>query len=346
MEVLDSRGDLVLVVGQEKKEFLVCSRTLARASPNFAAKLFSEGREFSPVSGSENHVYRRKRRISFPEISVTAMHAILLIVHGAPTQVFGKLNDVNLLHDVLVITTRFEMTECLAPVAVKWLRKTYKAEVLRFDEVARQLYITYQLGHLPCVKQTLLHMVMSLRLNSRSELIGYGASDHDEFQKFLALRSLNLLDPIYKCRQAVITRLVKEVEQAVERLTRSPRVTALDNKEAICKAASGQTKCDCTLLGAFYKVLHAEGWSHIDLKCSPNQLYKRVKKIGRQTQEMAEPNLAHKFCDPFGGQLPSLEQIVSWEVNKIRFEEAELNRLGKALGFERLKGPREDDTGV
>ncbi|KAK3392787.1 hypothetical protein B0H63DRAFT_504838 [Podospora didyma] len=347
VEILDNRGDLILVVGTQKKKFQVCSRTIARAS----AELEKHCRESTPHSEDYTHdsdAVATHRRVYLPKIDPHALHVVLIIIHGSPTQIFPKLTDLWLLRDVLIVTHHFDMTDCLAPVAAKWLKKTYDKDVLRHEAVAAQLWITYQLGHLGCVKQTITNMVMSARLNPSGELIGYGAADTQKYCKHDTLKALGILDQIQECRGNIMTHLVRMVETAVERLTRPPlqkRGGAAQPTEngddvidtgAVCRAKSSYIRCDCAMLGAMHRAIAAEGWNSVDLNCSPQWLYKKIQKMTRMAQAWAELPAAHAECDPFGGQLPDLMDICHAAVETIPFDESEFVKRGNAVGFEKI----------
>jgi len=182
VEVLDGLGDLILVVGQEKREFMVCSRTLRRASVVFD-RLYEHRFE-----GDDGHM-----RLNLSHIGMNPMHLILLVIHGAPMKVQEKMGDPNTLHDVLVVTHHFEMTKCLAPIALKWLRRTYNKEPSQFRDIAVQMWITYQMGHLSCLKQTIYNMVISGRLNARGYMVGPQAGENDEYRRFPTLQLIGVL---------------------------------------------------------------------------------------------------------------------------------------------------------
>lgn len=193
VEVLDGLGDLILVVGQEKREFMVCSRTLRRASPVFD-KLYN-----NRFQGDDGNM-----RLNLTRIGMIPMHLILLVIHGAPMKVQEKMGDPDLLHDVLVVTHHFEMTKCLAPIALKWLRRTYNKEPTQFRDIAVQMWITHQMGHLNCLKQTIYNMVVSGRLNARGYMIGPQAGENDEYRRFPTLQIAGILGKYHAMQDIVI----------------------------------------------------------------------------------------------------------------------------------------------
>ncbi|KAK3329215.1 hypothetical protein B0H66DRAFT_634429 [Apodospora peruviana] len=334
VEIMDGRGDLILSVGGEQREFLVCSRTLCRASPAFE-KLCQQ--HVRSIDGF--------RRISLIDVGVTPMQIVLLVIHGSPTKVYPKMQDTKLLHDVLVVTHHFQMTDCLAPIAARWLKMTYNHNVQRYEDIAVQLWISHQLGHLGCLKQTIHSMVATSRLNTTGKMIGLGAADHDEYCNYPTLQSLDLLDKIEACRTRVINILLGCVNDAVKNLTESPRqpAPAKTNGPAqnptVCKVSSEpparRRQCDCRMLGALHRALYELNWHRIDYRSSsPHRLHNKIGEICRQTLKEFEPPVqAHKECDPFGGSLPQVADIVRTEVAKIAFDRAGFARRSQALGF-------------
>jgi hypothetical protein len=81
--IFDPHGDLRLVVGEEKAESLVCSRSLARASPIFNKMLFGFFYESKPAKGD--------RRVELPEDDPYALCFLLNIIHGRFDRVSSSL---------------------------------------------------------------------------------------------------------------------------------------------------------------------------------------------------------------------------------------------------------------
>jgi hypothetical protein len=73
------------------------------------------------------------------------------------------------------------------------MKEVYKADIIRHEEVAHQLWISHMLGHLGCVKQTIMRLVATARLNSQGELIGFGAKDDQSYSTYPSLNALKLL---------------------------------------------------------------------------------------------------------------------------------------------------------
>ncbi|KAM7207233.1 hypothetical protein V8F20_002499, partial [Naviculisporaceae sp. PSN 640] len=271
----------------------------------------------------------------------------LQIIHNNPTKVDDFIEDANTLHDVLVVTHHFKMTQCLAPIAGKWLRKTYCVEPQGFHNIAVQLWITHQLGHLGCLKQTVRCMVTRGRLNSRGELIGQGASDNDAYSHFPTLKLLKIVDHVKVCRARVVEILVNMVRDAITNLTQSPRQQAatqtnnpVPRPPTVCRAKNEtpirRRACDCRMLGAFMRALYDQNWDRVDhTPCSPYSLHRRISEISRQTlKEYEMPSELHRNCGPFGNkEVQPLEPIVEHEVEQIPLDEPDFVKRGTIMGF-------------
>jgi len=72
---IDGDGDLQVLVGPEKRNFLVCSKVLARASPVFKAMLFSGFRESKPTDGTPWIVTLLEDNFEAAEILFNVTHA-------------------------------------------------------------------------------------------------------------------------------------------------------------------------------------------------------------------------------------------------------------------------------
>lgn len=73
-DTFDPNGDLRLVIGEQKAESVVCSRSLARASPIFNKMLYGAFSESKPVEGDWH--------VELPEDDPYALCFLLNIIHG------------------------------------------------------------------------------------------------------------------------------------------------------------------------------------------------------------------------------------------------------------------------
>lgn len=89
------------------------------------------------------------------------------------------------------------------------------------------------------------------------------------------------------------------------------------------------------MLGALHRALYAVNWSKVNYQSmSPQSLHKRIAEIARQTMKEYEPPTdPHRNCEPFGGRLLELVEIVNAEVDRIEFDEQDFHRCGTEMGF-------------
>ncbi|KAM7185917.1 hypothetical protein V8F33_012106 [Rhypophila sp. PSN 637] len=112
--ILDPEGDLTLRVGQgnSARDYLVCSRTLARASPFFRTLLYGPFLEKRPTDG-------RPWQVALPEDDPDAAETILQVVHAPfdkPSNE-GRSSDatVDRLYAILVFVDKYGMRKVLRP---------------------------------------------------------------------------------------------------------------------------------------------------------------------------------------------------------------------------------------
>ncbi|KAK3356053.1 hypothetical protein B0H65DRAFT_513470 [Neurospora tetraspora] len=244
LEVIDPNGNIIIGSGgPQRQRFLASTAALLRSSPVLAAIIMPErhnqaNQQPPPLPPMPNPLRSpaaflippEEDRSSLPTLFIPDVEdrvckTFLLIIHGFLNRVEKSFKSVQLLYDLLMFTHRYEMTLSLQSVAVPWLKRIYHENPLRHDEVAKQLWIVYELGHLKMMRHTIRCMVKTARINKDGQLLGYGAQEgKDEYTQWAPLVHLGLLRDITICRQRVMSRLLFEVEQVIERLTSSPPV--------------------------------------------------------------------------------------------------------------------------
>lgn len=110
----DDHGDLRLVVGEggAKRTFVVCSRSLARASKVFKTMLYGGFAESNPQQPDWT--------VELPEDDPQALSTILHIVHG-PFNAIPTAITRDELYQVSIFTDKYDMTCVLQPWAKKWV---------------------------------------------------------------------------------------------------------------------------------------------------------------------------------------------------------------------------------
>ncbi|RYP88819.1 hypothetical protein DL769_000233 [Monosporascus sp. CRB-8-3] len=112
---VDDDGDLKLVIGSDRREFIVCSRSLSRASRVFKRMLYGGFRESRlDLKSSEPWV------VDLPEDDPKAAELLLCITHARFDSVPATLPLAEL-HDVLVFSEKYDMTKSIRPWAQAWI---------------------------------------------------------------------------------------------------------------------------------------------------------------------------------------------------------------------------------
>jgi len=148
---LDPKGDLCIDVGMyPARSFMVCSRTLARASPFWDKMLYGE---FMESKKPHPHDDSLEWTVKLPEDNPTAMGLLFSIIHGRFDVVPGyeELLYVRDLYEISVITDKYDMAHVLQPWARGWLRSTLCSteligESLRDQNCHERLWISWALG--------------------------------------------------------------------------------------------------------------------------------------------------------------------------------------------------------
>ncbi|KAK1781982.1 hypothetical protein QBC45DRAFT_319862 [Copromyces sp. CBS 386.78] len=250
LEIIDPNGNIIVSSGGPQRQiFLANTAAIIRSSPILAAIIMPgrNGRVIKQEPGHEHqppplqmpnplrspaaylippdHNRSSLPTLFIPDVEDKVCKTFLLIIHGFLNRVEKSFKSVQLLYDLLILTHRYEMTLSLKSVAVPWLKRIYHENPHRHDEVGKQLWIVYELGHLKMIRHTIRCMVKTARINKDGQLLGYGAQEgRDEYTQWAPLVHLGLLRDITICRQRVINRLILEVEKVLERLTSSPPV--------------------------------------------------------------------------------------------------------------------------
>ena len=197
MDILDHRGDLIVQIPSRTplgtpSRFRVCSRTLYRASA-FLEREYNRDESPARFLSRQNDKSGKTaiKKIVLPnDVDPKAFGVVLRIIHGKLTEINMHLRDLALFNEVLALTHKLKMDNCLIPIAAKWLKRVYDNDATRFDELGPQLWITHQLGRTRLLKQTILAIVVGGRVNPDGELLGFGAADEQPFVTLGSLRNV------------------------------------------------------------------------------------------------------------------------------------------------------------
>ena len=336
--IIDSRGDLIITArekpNQEEMAFRVCPNAVFRASSVL------EG-----LARDTNVRFGGQKVISLRDTDPTALRTILNIIHGNFSQVLRQLKDKNLLHDVVTLTNRFDMTACLAPIAEKWFTLSYD-DSHDIKAVASQLRISHELGHVESTRAMIKWLLTHAWLNSDGELIGFGPDDKVvKYREIPALQTLGLFgkmktssslnyielnlihsvtDKLKAQRSEVIKCLIAYVEEEVSNLINKPFGQA--------------NRVSCASLGALQWALkRREGvWAArgsqsphslyciIDLLRSEARSYGFVPPLQARQGTLVIPNPLADFGFDIGTFLDGHVKMISLDEEQMRKRQQEL----------------------
>lgn len=186
LEVLDNRGDLILVVGPQKRKFQVCSRALFRASP------VMEAAYSTPPGSSSSHDGGPLRKVTIADVDASALHMLLLHIHAKAIEPKYKI-DRAIVSKALIIAHHYDMLASLAAVGRNWLQKTFDKQTVECKDLADQLWITYQLGYLPGVKAMMMKIIPNARLLGNGEMLAHGTAIHNTYDKLETFDILSMM---------------------------------------------------------------------------------------------------------------------------------------------------------
>ncbi|KAI1343205.1 hypothetical protein F5Y15DRAFT_227802 [Xylariaceae sp. FL0016] len=114
----DPRGDLTILVGDgdTRQSFLVCAKSLARASDVWEKMLFGQFAESQAQVQSRGELWT----VSFPADDPAAFRLLMHIIHDFFNDVPSRLSLDELLA-VTVLTDKYNLTSALAPWASQWI---------------------------------------------------------------------------------------------------------------------------------------------------------------------------------------------------------------------------------
>lgn len=148
--VVDHRGDLRLKVGQaddtgfdpsqQYAEFVVCSRTLARASPVFDRMLYGA---FAEAKHNSNSVVGWIVRLA--EEKPAPMEIFLNITHANFAKI-PRILSVDNLYELAALTHYYDATTLLAPWLEGWLASTIEMTRDANILMPKMLWISWEFG--------------------------------------------------------------------------------------------------------------------------------------------------------------------------------------------------------
>ncbi|KUI59015.1 hypothetical protein VP1G_06241 [Cytospora mali] len=213
----DVDGDLRLDVGEDDKvqRFIVCSKTLSRASKVFKAMLYGNFVESKPDNPGQEWA------VELPEDDPKSLATILCIIHSK----FSKVPNVvtrDELYGITVLTDKYDMTEILRPWATEWL-KPYNPDTRPLGQNGDEalLWIAWELGYTKLFERALSHLQENCIVNLHGKLLANHNStpleDNDHIKALgildgntgLAARRIDRIQSLSFCVQSRINDLAR-----------------------------------------------------------------------------------------------------------------------------------------
>ncbi|OAA75283.1 hypothetical protein LEL_07271 [Akanthomyces lecanii RCEF 1005] len=301
--VVDRRGDLRLEVGREpgtrddswqRAEFLVCSRTLARASPVFDRMLhgpFVEAKHDPKDSAGW--------RVVLPDNNPAPMEVFLNIAHANVARI-PHILSVDHLYDLAVLTNYYDATPLLSPWIDVWISST--SEISRDANMIQPklLWISWEFGRTDTFRIVAHRLLMEEPSPARS------IHEGDEVQ------APHILEYIDSIRIQAIQKLLHVVRDVTDRLT------VADEGPRWCRHARQvrHHQCESMALGSITFCLARAGlWplpAAAEVKLSLSDLDRVlasmvIHDIGETTDE---PRVDHGVCNPRQLLMKQVEQVM------------------------------------
>ncbi|KAI1134664.1 hypothetical protein F5Y05DRAFT_397810 [Hypoxylon sp. FL0543] len=273
--VIDPDGELCLAVGGQTAitTFVVCPKTLSRASPFFKKLLyggFAESTQPDRTTGEEWIV-------RLPDDNPKAMGVILNMLHACfetiPTSVcyfcdrsrhpFNRCFDYWDLYQLAQLTDKYDLTRILRPWAKDWVKDIsphatspllcigYSGRPATFVELLS--WIAWELGDIATFKSTAKHLILNCTMQP-----GGGLRLEGPFFKRLFAYSIEpagLSSFIEDRRLETIRKMLDPLRKVVTRLTQVSK----DNSKPLCTGCRYEVDCEVTMLGAIVRSLTPSG---------------------------------------------------------------------------------------
>jgi hypothetical protein len=159
---VDDDGDLRLVIGPDQREFLVCSRSLSRASRVFKCMLYGGFRESHPVSDTEPWV------VQLPEDDSAAAKLLLDVIHVRFDRIPTTLPLAEL-YNVLVFTEKYDMTKVLRPWLQAWV--TSLSALHEATDISYAIGLASELGVKDTLGRLARRLIVDSGINNEGQLV-------------------------------------------------------------------------------------------------------------------------------------------------------------------------------
>ncbi|KAK2595509.1 hypothetical protein QQS21_006784 [Conoideocrella luteorostrata] len=305
--IIDRRGDLRVRVGPDQHadeciEFLVCSRSLARASLVFDRMLygsFSDSIHNQPNNASSN---KSPWTVRLVEEKPVPFEIFLNITHANVSKV-PHILSVDSLYDLAVLTDYYDATTLLIPWIEGWVASVKEVTRDANTIMPKMLWISWEFG-----RQTEF-MTIARRLLMETKT----PWPTESFEVDGVLAPPYIVERINAVRLQTIHDLLDVVYKVVEVLT------VVDEGPRWCRYANspGHHRCESMLLGSMTFCLARAGLWPLpvaeDVKLSLLEIYHImtsliIHDIGETSEK---PREDHQECNPGPKILRKVQQVMS-----------------------------------
>lgn len=162
--MVDEDGDLKLVVGANRREFVICSRSIARASRVFKRMLFGGFRESRPTAEISTPWV-----VDLPEDDPEAAGLLLCIAHSRFENTPASLTLAEL-HSLLVFSEKYDMTRLIRPWVQAWVPQPMVWQ--DSADYGTMIGIAWELGVQDAFLDIVKRMVVECRVDANGQLVG------------------------------------------------------------------------------------------------------------------------------------------------------------------------------
>ncbi|KAM7215598.1 hypothetical protein V8F06_008985 [Rhypophila decipiens] len=339
---LDDDGDLTLVVGADKMKFVVCSRTVSRASPVFRQMLNGPFIEARPPADSDDPWI-----VTLPEDGSEAMTVILCIIHGQFAKVPRALDGYKL-YKTLVLTEKYDMTEIIAPWVRGWMG-SHNALVNEWDFVSA-VGVAWEVGATETLEALANNLTMTSGITPDGVLL-IGNHLIDPENHSLPLVPPGFFESVATARSTILEGLFRQLGQAVvdlEILVADRRTGASRTPEAYCMMSCDtdtQRVCHAATLGMLHAWLgkllqyaprpaNNRKQAGVPKSSYPESINKAIKTIETFKCDLYENGVIHRprydqtlpyGCSPIAALLEDVDKLV--KEHRVTISEKNIARM-------------------
>ncbi|KAL2758886.1 hypothetical protein ACRALDRAFT_1075269 [Sodiomyces alcalophilus JCM 7366] len=213
---LDELGDLRLRCGAELKDvqvqdFVVCSRTLARASP--VLRVMAHGPFAESKINHDVHTKDHEWVIDLPEDKPRPFLDILNIIHGRFKLVLQK-PTLSQLYDILTVTRKYDMAAVIKPWSDAWFKDV---DLSHHVTDPRLLLVAREVGATKRFRELRTQWIKDGRLNADGEIF-LGDAKAPPLSSYKGLHPSDLANEICKNRNEVVRFILDSWNQVAHTL--------------------------------------------------------------------------------------------------------------------------------